>query len=171
MTFGCLTDADRVEVGALNEDVAGLHGNTRFFAAKDTGDAHGLGAVAAAGIANHKVAGIEFAFHAVESDEGGVLRQTAHHHLVALDHIGIESMKRLAHFHQNEIGDIDNIIDGAQTDGAQFVLKPIGRFLNLDVADSQTAVTRAEVRFFDSDADRLSAIDSANAMLSSRCRA
>src|SRR5258708_32001898 len=52
-------------------------------------------------------------------------------------------MQGLSHFMQDEVRDIDNIIDGADTDGFQLVLHPPWRFFNGDAlqADARIPLT------------------------------
>ena len=101
--------------------------------------------------ANHQVAFVEFAFHAVEGDEGGAIRQLGDNNLAALNLGEVEGMERLTHLHKDEVGDIDNIVDGAEAYSAELILEPVGRLLNLDVADGDAAVTLAGLIFVLSD--------------------
>ena len=121
VTLGGLADAYRVEIGALDENIGGFHSNARFLTSEDTGTAHPLFLVA-----YHQVAFVKFAFNAVKCDKRSVLWQTTHNDLAAFYLVGIESVQRLSHFHQYEVGDVYNIVDWAQSHGAEFVLQPVG---------------------------------------------
>ena len=145
-----LADAHGVEESALEEDVLGLHGGTALQTAEDTGDAHAFLL-----IAYHKVACVEGAFHAVECDELGALRQALHDDVAAGNLVGVEGVQRLAHLHHNEVGDVDHIVDGAQPHGAQTVLQPLGALPYLHVAQRDAGIARAEVGLLDGHLDGL----------------
>ena len=105
------------------------------------------------GIANHQVRIGEFAFHAVQSDERRVFRHTFHDDFLASDFVGIESMHRLSDFHQNVVGDIDDVVDATDANGGEAVFQPSRRFSDLHAANSQARITRASSRVFNFDFD------------------
>ena len=148
VAFASLADAHGVEIGTLEEDAGGVVGHAALLATEHTGDAHAFLLVA-----NHQVAAVQLPFHSVEGDEGGVLRQGAHHHVVARDFVGIESVQRLSYFHEDEIGHIDHIVDGTNAHGAQLVLQPLGRLGHVDVLEGDAGVAWAELRLLDGNAD------------------
>jgi len=55
----------------------------------------------------------------------------------------VEGVQWLAEFVEDEIGDIDHIIDGADTDGGQSVFEPVGRGPHLYIFDTDTGVSGA----------------------------
>ena len=121
VAFRSFADADGVEIGAFDKDIFSIHGDARFLSAEDTGDTHALFLVA-----NHQIAAIQATFLAVEGDKRSVLRQATHMNLVAGDHVGVEGMERLTDLHKDKVGDVDDVVDGAKADGAEFVLEPVG---------------------------------------------
>ena len=143
-----LADADGVEVGTLQEDACGVGSDAALLAAKNARNAHAL-----LFIAYHKVATVQLALYAVEGDEGGVLRQGAHHHVVAGNHVGIEGVEGLAHFHEHEVGDVDHVVDGTDAHGAELVLQPVRRVGHMDILQGDACVSGAEFRLLDGDAD------------------
>ena len=52
-------------------------------------------------------------------------------------------MGRLAEFGHNVVGDVDDVIDGAITDGEQTGLEPLGRFFDFDVFHDSGGEARA----------------------------
>ena len=57
-----------------------------------------------------------------------------HHDLMTFYHICIKRVQRLTVGHHDVVGDIHNIIDGAQTHGRQFLLQPVGTLLHFAVS-------------------------------------
>ena len=58
-------------------------------------------------------------------------------------------MQRLAVSHHHIIGDVDNIIDRAQADRDQFLLQPLGAFLDFAAFQRHSAVAQASFGAFD----------------------
>ena len=52
-------------------------------------------------------------------------------------------MQRLSHFHQNVVRDVDEIVDGTQSDVTQAVAHPVGRRLDFNVVDYRSGVSAA----------------------------
>ena len=121
MTTGRLTNPRGMKVSRLQHDaVSGLIGAAAL-TAKDACYAHGL-----LGVADGKVTVRQFVLHTVERLEGRALRHGLHHNLVAGHHVSIETVKRLSVGHHHVVGNIHNIIDGAQPYRGQLVLQPVG---------------------------------------------
>src|SRR4051812_5993898 len=57
----------------------------------------------------------------------------------------IEGMKRAAQLVQNEIGDVDDVVDGAQADRSEPGLEPLRTGGDLDPANDARGVQRAAV--------------------------
>ena len=127
--------AGGVEAGTLEEDRGGLLGDARAKAAEDSGDTHLL-----LGVADHQVGGVELALHLVEGDEFGILGGRAHHDFVTGNLIAVEAVQGLTHGHEYVVGDVDNIVDGAQTDGGEAVAEPFGALFDGHALDGASAV-------------------------------
>ena len=80
---------------------------------------------------------------AIEGDEWGTLGLGTHYDAVTLDHIGVKAVERLTVGHHHVVGDIDNVVDRTQTDGAELVLEPLGAFLDLAAGDTHTGIALA----------------------------
>ena len=132
-----------MEISRFEEDVGGGVGDAAVEAAKHAADAHWL-----LGVANHQVALGECAFNAIESDKLGAFGAGIHNHLVAL-HLGeVEAVERLVESEQYEVGDVNNVVDWALSDGAQQVLEPLRALAHLHAADGQTTIARTSLGVF-----------------------
>ena len=127
-----------MEIGALEHYVGRRLIGAATLAAEDAGDTHRL-----LGIADAQVVLAQRVLLAIEGDKPGAFGLGAHHNLVALHHVGIKAVHGLSVGHHHIVGDVDNIVDGAQTDGAEFVLQPLGTLLHLASRDAQTGITLA----------------------------
>ena len=74
--------------------------------------------------------------------------------MMPLDHVRIKAVHRLAVGHHDVIGNIDNVVDRAQTDDIQFVLQPLRAFLHLAVGYAQTGIAPAGIRILNGHIDR-----------------
>ena len=126
---GGAADAGGLEVGDLEEDVGGGVGDSGFGAAHDAGDGEGFGL-----IGDNEVVGQEGAVLAVEGDEGFGFRGVADDN--AAGEFGeVEGVEGLAHLHEDVIGDINDVVDGAEADAVESVLEPLGAGGDLHAAD------------------------------------
>ena len=149
VTTGRLTNPCGMEVSRLQHHVLrGLIGTTTL-SAKDTGDTHGF-----LGIADGQVTLRELVLLTIERHKRRTLGHGLHHNLVAFHHIGIEGMQGLAQRHHHVVGDIHDIVDGAQTNGGQLILQPIGRFFYLTVSYADTGIALASLGVLDDHVDR-----------------
>ena len=145
---GGFTYPGGMEVGAFEEDVGGVLGGAGGESAEDSGDAHGF-----VGVAYHEVAVAEAALGAVECDEGCAFGQGAYDDLAAF-HLGcVEAVEGLAEGVYDVVGDVDHVVDGAQADGAEFVLEPLGAFADGDAADGDAGVAGTGFGVVDVDGD------------------
>ena len=64
--------------------------------------------------------------HSIECDKGGALGLCLHHYGAAFDHVGIKAMQRLTVGVHDIVSNINDIVDWAQADDIQFLLKPLG---------------------------------------------
>ena len=134
LALGGLADGGGIEVGALHEHVRGGLGHAAVLAAEHAGDAHRHPLVG-----DHHIAAAELALHAVERADDLALGGAAHHH-VAADLAGVEGVQRLSELEEHEVGDIDDIVDRAQPDAHQMLLKPFRRRTDLDALDGDARV-------------------------------
>ena len=130
-----------MEVGALQDNVPRCLVSAASFSSKDSGNAHGF-----LSIADAEVMLAQYVVFAVEGREVGTLGLRAHHDAVAFHHVGIEAMHRLPIGQHDVIGDVDDIVDGAQAHHAQFLLQPFRALPHVAVGDAQTCITLASLR-------------------------
>ena len=81
--------------------------------------------------------------HAVEGGEGCACRAVSHDHFSALDLVEVEAVERLTHAEEYEVGDVDDVVDGALAYGVEERLEPFGTLGDLYAADGESAVARA----------------------------
>ena len=62
-------------------------------------------------------------------------------------------MQGLSVGHHHIVRDVDNIIDGAQTDGIQFVLQPLRTFLDFAAFERNSTIAQASFGAFDFDSN------------------
>ena len=127
-----------MEVGALKNHILSGLVSTATLTAKYTGNTHGL-----LGIADSQVAIAQFVLLAVQCLERCALGHGLNYYLMTLYHVGIKGVQRLSVSHHHVVGDIYDIVDGAQSDGVQLVLQPVGTLLYLAVANAYAGVTLA----------------------------
>ena len=107
-----LADGDGIEVCDLQEDILGGLRHARLLTAEHTCDAHRL-----TGVGNNQVAGGESSLHAVQSHHLLPFCNAADDYLATLNLLQVEAVQRLAVFVKNEVGDVDDIVDGTLTHG------------------------------------------------------
>ena len=137
MTTRTLSYPCRVEVSTFEQDIAGRVVRSATLSTEHSGDTHRL-----FGIANGQVALGKLAFFAIERDKRRSFRERFDHNLAAFDHIGIEAMQGLS------VGHHHIVIDGAQTDGVQFVLQPLGTFLDFAAFERNGTIAQASFGAF-----------------------
>ena len=62
-----------------------------------------------------------------------------------------KAWRELPSLHQDPVGDVDDVVDRAQTDGLNIFLEPLRAGGDFDAADAVGGVVRAEVFFLDGD--------------------
>ena len=135
-----LADPGGMEIGALKHNVlCGVVGAAAL-ASEDACYAHGV-----FGVADAQVVLAKGVLLAVEGHKLGAFGLCADHDLVAFHHVGVEAMHGLAVGHHYVVGDVDNVVDGAQTDDVELVLQPLGAFLHLAACNAQAGVAFAGV--------------------------
>ena len=130
-----LADHCRVEPGALEEHVLGGIDDFGFDAAHHAGDAGRTVAVA-----NHEVVFDEFVSGVVDSFNLFALHGAAHLDLVAVELVHVETVERLAHVHQDEVRDIDDVVDAVHAYGVQKLCEPGRGLFDLHVLDDAAHV-------------------------------
>ena len=134
----------RMETGTLQHHVACGLIRTAALAAKDAGYAHRLLLVA-----DGQIVLTEDVFLAVEGDKLLACVVGLDHNVVARDHVGVEAVHRLTVGHHDIVGDIDDIVDGTESDGGEFVAQPLRTLLHLAVLDAHAGVASAGLRVLD----------------------
>ena len=109
----------RLKIGGLEQDVRGRLRHAAVLATHDASECDG-----ALLVGNDKIASIERVSLAVERGEGFTFRSAAHDD-AAIQLRRIESMQRLAHFHQHVVRDVHDVVDGPQADALEFLLQPV----------------------------------------------
>ena len=104
---GGAADAGGLEVGDFQEDVGGGLGDAGVKSTHDASDGEGF-----VFVGDDEVVGLEGAGLAVERDEGLALGGVAHDD-AAVELGEVEGMERLAHLHEDVVGDINEVVDGA----------------------------------------------------------
>ena len=143
MTAGTLADPCRMEISTFQDHILRRLIGTASLAAEDTGDTHRLFCIADA-----EVVFAQDMFLTVECDELCALGLRPNHNLMALDHVSIEAVHRLAISHHDIIGDVHDVVDGAKTDDRQLVLEPFGALLDIAVCDAQTGIALTGLMVF-----------------------
>ena len=142
---GGAADAGGLEVGDFEEDVCGGVGDAGFFATHDAGDGEGFGL-----IGDDEVVREEGAVLAVEGDEGfafgGVADDDA-----AVELGEVEGMEGLAHLHEDVVGDVNEVVDGAKADAVEALLEPLGAGGDFHAADGAGDVEGAGFGGVDAD--------------------
>ena len=138
MTACALSYPSRVEISTFKQDIARRVVRAATLSTENSGDTHWL-----FGITNGQVALRKFAFFAIERDKRSAFRKSFHHNLAPFDHICIKAMQGLAVGHHHIVRDVDNIIDGAQTDGVQFVLQPLGALFDFAAFERNSTIAQA----------------------------
>ena len=153
-------DGERIEVGALDEDVLRIRVAARRIRPHDATDV-----VGAAVVGDHAHALVELVGLAVQRFD---LLALVRHARVddALEFVGVVGVQRPAAVDHDVVGDIDGGVDGTRADGFQAPLHPGGRGAVLDALDRAAGEHRAIVRGvwreaqLDVDRDGVLALDS-----------
>ena len=140
MTTCALTNPCGVEVSTLEEHVLRGFVCAAALTAEHTSDTHRL-----LHVADRQILVGEFVFLTIERNERSAFRQGLHHHFVALHHVGIETVQWLSVCHHDVVGNIDDVVDGTQTDRCQTVFQPLWTLLHFAVLHADSAVTRTSL--------------------------
>ena len=135
-----------LEPGGFQNDVHGGLGHAAFLPAHHTADGKRL-----AGLVRHdQIRTVERVLLAVQSLDGFPFIGGAGDD-AALHPGRVKRMKRGSLFMQDEVGDVHNVVDGAQSDGDQPLLQPFRAFLHLHAADFHGGVVRVDFRLVQTD--------------------
>ena len=138
-----------MEISTLQYDVFRCLIGSATLPAENTGYAHRFFR-----IADSEVMLPERMFFSVQGDEFLAFVPVLDDDVLPLDHVRIKAVHRLAVGHHDVIGNIDNVVDRAQTDDIQLVLQPLRTFLHLAAGYAQTGITPAGIRILDGHIDR-----------------
>ena len=140
------------QVAASSRTVLRRVGHRGRAAADDPGDARRRGAGA-----DHQVLRRELTVDAEKIDDVFAGRGPAHHHVRGLvtagldESIEVEGMERLAELMQHEVGDVDDVVDRPQPDGAEPLAQPPRRGAHGDAFDDPSSKARAALGVLDAD--------------------
>lgn len=134
---GGAADTGGLEVGDFEQDVGGGLGDAGVESTHDASDGEGFDLVGDDEVVELKSAGL-----AVEGDEGFAFGGVADDDAAAK--LGeVEGVEGLAHLHEDVIGDINEVVDGAQADAVEAFLQPLGTRANFHAANDAGDVERA----------------------------
>ena len=142
--------ATGVEAGALDHHVDGVVLDLGIHAAHDAGQRHG-----ALAVGNKAHAGVEHALLAVERRELLVLLGGANHHATPAIALGkgvkVKGVQRLTGEHHHVVGDVDDVVVRAHTQGVETLDHPVGRGADLHVAHDAGDIAVAQTLVGDLD--------------------
>ena len=155
------TDGCAVEVCRLKDNHVGGVRDLGIVTAHDAGNS---GRTAAVRDADHVL--IQLMHLTVQRFDALTGSRAADDNLLILQAGIVECMHRLAVFQHDIVGDIDNVVDRADTGSMQTLAHPRRRRLDLDILDQTCSITRAEIRSLIGDAQML--VDITTAALDNR---
>ena len=139
-----------VEAGALDHHVDGVVLDLGIHAAHNAGQRHGTLAVG-----DEAHAGVERALLAVEGRELLVLLGGTNHHAAMAIALGkgvqVKGVQRLTGEHHHVVGDVDDVVVRAHTQGVKALDHPVGRGADLHVAHDTGNVAVAQALIGDLD--------------------
>ena len=138
-------DVARGEVGAFEKDVRGAFDDAGFLTTHDASDGDG-----ACVVGNDEVFGEQRVFLAVEREDFFAFLGAADGD-AALEFIEVESVQVLAHLHHHIVGDIDDVVDGAEADAFEAGFQPSRAGADFDAFDDAGGVVGAAVGGFEGD--------------------
>ena len=136
MSTCTLTNPCWVEISTLQHHVLCCLVSTTTLTAEYTSDTHWLFLVA-----DSQIAVAQLVLFPVQSLERRSVRHRLDHNLVTLHHVSVKCVQRLTICHHHIVCDVDDIIDWAQSDSIQFVLKPLRTLLNLTVGYANASIS------------------------------
>ena len=142
---GGAADIARGEVGAFEKDVRRGLGNAGFLTTHDASDGDGAGVVG-----DDEIFGEQGVFLAVEREDFFAFFGAADGD-ATLEFIEVKGVQALAHLHHHIVGDIDDVVDGAEADAFETAFEPSGAGADFDTFDDAGGVVGAAVGGFERD--------------------
>jgi hypothetical protein len=152
MPLGASQDADRLEVGGLEEDVRRPLPDLGVLAAHDPGEGD-----RPFGVGDDEILRVELARVPVESGELLALARPAHHDLPTAQRVEVEGMQRVANGEHDVVGHVDDIGDRAHACSRDPRLQPWRRGRDGNVREEPADVARAALVVLDAHVRRLRA--------------
>ena len=149
MTASTLTNPCWMEVSTLQDYIFCCFVSSTTLSTEDTCNTHRVFL-----IADCKIVLTKYMLFTVQSNELLTLVLILNDDVVTLNHVCIKTVHRLAVSHHNIIGNINDIVDWAQTNDIQFILQPLRTLLYLTIGNAQTSITTASICIFDSHINR-----------------
>ena len=143
MSLGALAHGDQFEPRAFEEDPLGGVCHAGHCTTKDTGETHGFVLVS-----DDQVGGVQFEGVPVEGGEGFARSGASHLDDVARNLVRVKGVEGLAEVVQHVVGDVDHVVLGLDTDGAQ-ALPSNRRGSDPDAAERDPEVQWRTVRVLD----------------------
>ena len=128
------------EHGAFQKHAAAFVRDLRGQATHDSGQGHGP-----RGVADKSVARFQHAFLPVQSHQAFTLGGRSHNNAAAFQLVAVKGVQRLAQFHQNIVGDVHQVGNGAHPHGVQPVAHPGGRGHDPGVFQHAAGIGRAQI--------------------------
>ncbi len=141
-------DRNRVETGALDENILGVFGDRGQLSADHARQGHRPGI-----IRDDQHVREQSQVRAVEAEEALALPGTPDDDLAAADLLKVEGVDRLGGGKQHIVRHVDDIVDRVEPHGRDPLPEPVGRRPDPDALDDETAVPQAEVLVRDLDVD------------------
>ena len=145
-TAGGLADVVAGELGAFKQQLGGAVLDLAVQAAHNTGQRHGLGAVA-----DDKVVGGQGELFFVQGGDLLAVLGAAHDDLAAFQRVHIKGVHRLTDLQHDIVGDVHNVGNAAQPAQGQPAAHPARGLAGGDVVHIVADVARAQVRGLHSD--------------------
>ena len=137
-----------MEVSAFEHHIGRAVIGAAALSAKHAGDTHGF-----LSVADGQVAVAELMFLSIKCNEWCTLWHGFHHNVMTGHHVCIKAMQGLSVSHHHIIGNVNDVVDGAHTNGTQLVLQPVRTFLHLASCHAHTGITPAGLLIFDGHLD------------------
>ena len=93
----------------------------------------------------------ELTVDAVEGLERRTLGHSLHDDFSARDHVCVKAVEGQPEGHHDVVSYVYDIVDGAQADGGQVILEPLGALLHFTPSHGDGGVARASLRVLDAD--------------------
>ena len=147
---GRSADGNRIEVGRLDQHVAGRFRDFRRRPAHHAADGHRH-----ASVGNHAHVRVKTIGLVVDGLDRLTGEGTADDDLRAVEFRIVERVQRLPAFHHHVVRDIDHVVDQPNADRRQTIRQPIGTWPHADAANHPRRVARAQIGAIDAHADEV----------------